>query len=49
MRIGFEATEETIEESEMFGATQFDKEDEVGGLSMVEVVGERLSQRFLWP
>lgn len=39
MRIGLEGTEETVEESEVFGATQLEKEDEVAGVS----------PRFLWP
>lgn len=39
VRIEFEATEEIVEEREVFGATQLEKEDEVAGVS----------PRFLWP
>lgn len=37
MRFGFEATEEIVEEREVFGATQLEKEDEVGGVSVTKV------------
>ena len=37
MRIGLEGTEETVEESEVFGATQLEKEDEVAGVSVAEL------------
>lgn len=37
MRIEFEATEEIVEEREVFGATQLEKEDEVAGVSVAEL------------
>lgn len=37
VRIGFEATEEIVEEREVFGATEFEEENEVGGVSVAEV------------
>lgn len=38
---GFEATEEIVEEREVFGATEFENENEVGGVVVAEIGLER--------